>query len=199
MKSNKRWVISFILILVFFLITAGALVIVVDPFLHYHKPLKSLFYSLDDTTSTNDGIAKFFEYDAVITGTSMTQNFKPSEADRLFNINSVKLPIPGAPYKDINALLKRVLSYNPKVKYIFRGLDTNMISSIEWGAPLTYPTYLYDNDIMNDIHYIFNKDVVLKKCIPMLMNKFIHGKRGGGYVIAMTTIHGSQRLESCKS
>ena len=60
------------------LIIIGAATAVIDPFLHYHLPLKGLEYPLLDERYQNDGIARHFSYDAIITGTSMTQNFKPS-------------------------------------------------------------------------------------------------------------------------
>ena len=62
-----------------------SVVVYVDPFMHYHKPIISkFFYSLDNQRSQNDGIIKYFDYDAIITGTSMIENFKTSEFDKLF-------------------------------------------------------------------------------------------------------------------
>ena len=46
--------------------------------------------------------AKHFDYDAIITGTSMTENFLSSEFDSLFGVNSVKTTFSGASYKEIN-------------------------------------------------------------------------------------------------
>ena len=180
MKTNKQWCICFISLYMFFLLVIGAIVIIVDPFIHYHKPLKSLYYSLDASdASINDGIGKFFEYNTIITGTSMTQNFKTSEADKLFQIESIKLPLAGATYKVVNEQLQRILSYNPKTKYVFRGLDLGYFSIFEWEKPHIYPTYLYDKEIFNDVYYIYNKDVFLKECIPMLYDAFICKKAGG--------------------
>lgn len=66
----------------------GICVLRVDPFIHYHKPLtNAYFYPLDNQRSQNDGILKHFEYNALITGTSMTENFKTSELDELFGVN----------------------------------------------------------------------------------------------------------------
>lgn len=36
-----------------------------------------------------------FEYDAIIIGTSMTENFKTSEADALFAASFIKVPFSG--------------------------------------------------------------------------------------------------------
>lgn len=60
-----------------FLAIIGRRVIMVDPFFHYHKPdTATYFYSLDNERSQNDGIIKNFKYDAVITGTSLVENFR---------------------------------------------------------------------------------------------------------------------------
>ena len=49
-----------------------------DPYFHYHKPFPFVSYRMYDERYMNDGISRHFDYDAVITGTSMAQNFKPS-------------------------------------------------------------------------------------------------------------------------
>ena len=43
-----------------------------------------------DTAWYNDGISRNFEFDTLITGTSMAQNFKTSEAEALFGGKAVK-------------------------------------------------------------------------------------------------------------
>ena len=61
-----------------------ALVAGVDPLFHYHAPLDGLAYPLEDERYINDGILRHFDYDAVIAGSSMTENFKTSEANILY-------------------------------------------------------------------------------------------------------------------
>ena len=54
----------------------------IDPFFHYHKPkTNEYFYILNNQRSQNDGIIKRFDYTGLITGTSMTENIKASEAE----------------------------------------------------------------------------------------------------------------------
>ena len=66
------------------LILVAAVNMLIDPFLHYHAPLGGLQYPLKDERYQNDGIMRNYPYNAVITGTSMCQNFKPSEFDDLW-------------------------------------------------------------------------------------------------------------------
>ena len=72
--KNRSWNIVVISGLLILLSLAGGMVYVIDPYLHYHKPLESLQYPLKDERYINDGIARNYEYEAMITGTSMTQN-----------------------------------------------------------------------------------------------------------------------------
>lgn len=78
----------------------GAWVYHIDPFFHYHKPYTNgYYYTLNNQRSQNNGICKHFDYNALITGTSMTENFMTSEMDAIFGTNSVKVPFSEAPTK----------------------------------------------------------------------------------------------------
>lgn len=91
------------LVLAFFLLGCMALtIIVIDPFFHYHSPINGLAYEFLEERYQNNGIVRHFEYDAIITGTSMTQNFKTSEMDRLFGTNAIKVTYAGGEYNEIN-------------------------------------------------------------------------------------------------
>ena len=91
----------------------GFLVYQVDPYIHYHAPhVDRYFYSLDNQRSQNDGISKHFEYDAMITGTSMTENFRTSEMDEIFGCHSIKVPFSGGSFKEINDNVTKALEAN---------------------------------------------------------------------------------------
>ena len=169
----KLWTMLFLAAVAAVLGIVGALVVIVDPFFHYHKPYTDVFYyNLNNSRSQNDGITKHFDYDALITGTSMTQNFKTSEMDALFGTNAIKVPYAGGSYKEINDNLAVAAKYNPRLKIVVRGLDSGKICNdkdsmrYDLGA---YPTYLYDDNVLNDVEYIFNRDVVFSRVIPMAL------------------------------
>ena len=94
----KKYIIGFFLT-AFILLGAAALTVFhVDPFMHYHKPhTDSYYYTLDleNQRNVNDGISRHFDYDALITGTSMIENFNTTEFDEIFGVNSIKLPYAG--------------------------------------------------------------------------------------------------------
>lgn len=170
MKS-KIWLIGWFLLVVIALGEIGNWVYKVDPYFHYHKPeVSTYFYSLDNQRSQNNGISKHFEYDAIITGTSMTENFKTSEVNKIFNVNSVKVPYSGASYQEINSNLSVALKHNPNLKMIIRCLDYEKIfddKDLLREDLGTYPKYLYDNNIFNDVKYLFNKEIIFNRVYEM--------------------------------
>ena len=105
--KGKVWLIGWLIIVCIGLGVIGGYMYKIDPYMHFHKPdTERYFYSLDNQRSQNDGITKHFDYNAIITGTSMTENFMATEVDSIFNVNSIKVPYSGATYKEINDNLK---------------------------------------------------------------------------------------------
>ncbi len=159
--KEKRWLYKTILYLAVCLGLFGTVMIVVDPYFHYHKPIKGTSYRLYEERYVNDGIARNFEYDAIIIGTSMAQNFKTSEFNELFDCESVKLPFSGAGYQEISHSLQRAFSYNDSIGCVLWGLDCDLlIKEPDYHNYEEYPDYLYDNNPWNDVNYIFNKDLM---------------------------------------
>ena len=162
--ANKKWGIALLVLTGVCLSLVGAVTAVIDPFFHYHKPLSFLSYPLNNERYQNDGIVRHFDYDAVITGTSMTLNFKTSELDALFGVHSVKVSFPGAMYKEINENLEKAARRNPDLRLIVRGLDSLWLlqdADAVGYEESSYPTFLYDDFLLNDVYYVLNKDVLL--------------------------------------
>lgn len=162
----KVWIISFVSIILVLLTVIAGLTIYMDPYLHYHKPLTDRYdYVLDNQRSMNNGIIRFFDYDAVITGSSMTENFSTSELDALFGTNSIKISFPGATYKELSDNISLCLRQKPDLKMVLLCLDLNMLSTASDAMRTdmgSFPTYLYDDNIFNDVEYLFNRDVLVK-------------------------------------
>lgn len=159
-KDSKKWFYKCLAILAALLGLTALTVIIVDPYFHYHAPLSFLSYKLYDERYTNDGISRHFAFDAMITGTSMAQNFKTGEMDALFGTSSVKETFSGAGYQEIAENLDRALSRNKKVSTVLWTLDYNgLLRDYDWAQYEEYPTYLYDDNPFNDVSYLFNKSV----------------------------------------
>jgi hypothetical protein len=162
MRTGKKWLVSFICIFIVILLAVGAFMVVIDPYFHYHKPVPGIGYILDNERYQNDGIVKHFDYDAVITGSSMTECFKTSELDALFGTNSIKVPFSGGSYKEVNDLLKVATEHNPDIKMVVRCLDgMRFFNDKDEMDYSDYPTYLYDDNLINDVSYLFNKSILL--------------------------------------
>lgn len=170
--NSKKWLVCWGSMVVLILVVIGIFVYKVDPFFHFHKPYtNAYYYTIDNERSQNDGISKNFEYDALITGTSMTENFKTSEFDKIFGVNSVKLPYAGGSYKEINDHIAIALKNNDQLKTIIRCLDMNYFyenASAMHDDLNKYPTYLYDNNPFNDINYLLNRDVIFNRVYSMM-------------------------------
>lgn len=162
MTGKKMCIVTLCIALVLLLVIGG-LTVFLDPLFHYHGPWDWQSYRLYNHRYQNDGISRYFEYDAIITGTSMTENFKSSECDALFGVNSIKIPFSGASYKELNDAIVRAIEYNPQLTTVFRGVDLGrLFSDKDYMRYESYPDYLYDNDLLNDVNYLFNKDIFVE-------------------------------------
>lgn len=174
----KKYSILFLSILCLLIISCVGTTWYVDPYFHYHEPNKHLDYHLGESQRyQNDGIVRNFKYDAIITGTSMTENFKTSEFNKLFNVNSIKVPFSGASYKEINDNLRRAIQSGNHIKYIIRALDYSWFFSDEnaMAEDFIYPTYLTNDNILDDISYLLNKDILFSNVFPTLQTYSSNG------------------------
>lgn len=171
MNKNKKWSISCLFGIGILLVAFGSITVYMDPFFHYHKPQDGVSYTLSNERYKNEGILKNFEYDAIITGTSMTENFKTSEFDALYGVNSVKVGFAGAGFNEIGSALNRADLDKKDVKMVLWGLDVGGLTlEKNWSVYTDYPDYLYDNNIFNDVYYIFNKAILLNETYEMIVN-----------------------------
>lgn len=180
--KNKTWLLTFAAITIAAGIGVCSITAYVDPYMHFHKPLTDkYYYGLNNQRSQNDGITKHFDYDTLITGTSMTENFRTTEADRIFGCNSIKVAYSGGSFKEMNDNLTIALRGHPDIKYIIRGLDQGyFIDDKDWmrydlGK---YPTYLYDSNPFNDVEYLLNRDILYNQVWNMAKDAK-NGNQGG--------------------
>lgn len=169
--TGKKWCILSLILLAAALIFFGGITVLIDPYFHYHAPLGGLAYELSDERQRyiNDGISKHFEYDAMLTGTSMMENSRSSTFDALFGVNSVKVPYEGSSLKETDQNLRRAIEANPQLDTVFRSLDYFIIireKNEQLYPEELYPYYLYDNNPVNDTSYVFNKTVLLENTLP---------------------------------
>lgn len=157
---KKFFLICFVTVVLLFGGVA-AVVVYVDPFFHYHAPLAGFPYLVDNQLSQNPGMAKHMRYDSVILGSSMTVNFNTHWFEDLMGLTAIKLNYSGAYPKDQANIMEQIFASDNQVKAVFLGVDVMTYTGGVEETKYPIPEYLYDNDIINDVEYIFNKDVVL--------------------------------------
>ncbi len=162
-KNWGRWLWITVALTLLILVGTGVFVAVVDPFFHFHGPLEGLAYTIDNERYQNDGISRHFDYDSVLTGTSMIENIKPSFLNELFGGTFVKIPYGGGMYKEVDEALRRAFGYNPDIKTVIRGIDKDFLLSgkDDWNLTAAQPAYLWDRNPFNDLEYVWNKDIIL--------------------------------------
>lgn len=163
--TGKKWFFGTIAITLVILTVMAAVMIDIDPYFHYHGPVEGRPYALYSSGPNekyyNDGIGKNFKYDAMITGSSITENAKASQVEKLWNCTAVKTCFAGGTLREVDEHIKRSLAVNDSVSMIFRGVDENKLLEDKDAMPDSYPVYLYDNNPFNDVNYLYNKDVWL--------------------------------------
>lgn len=170
MREPNLWSIGCLVLVLVLLLAAGAATALIDPYFHYHGPLPGLEYPLNNQRYQNDGIVRNFDYDALITGTSMTENFKSSEFDALFGVRSVKVSYSGGTLQELTATVEQALEHNEELKLVLFCIDEWMLFADKNMilADGEYPTYLYDDNPFNDVSYLLNKEILFGSTVGVL-------------------------------
>lgn len=166
----KKLVISILIISSF----VAGIVFVFDPFFHYHKPIKPLKAVLTQAEYQVIGTLRTFDYDSLIVGSSMAENYNNKWFDETFGCTTIKAVKPGANTSDLVYLLEA--AYEEKeIKNIFYTLDIAALTTtvqehyVNEGMPL----YLYNKNPLDDVKYLFNKHVLFEDIPYMIANSFI--------------------------
>lgn len=169
MKKNKFTGFNLIFFIASFgcLFVLAAVVIIVDPLFHYHAPIGNMRYILYEERYQNDGISKFFDYDALLTGTSMVENTLISDVNDAFGVNAVKTCYMGGSYSEIDSNIRVALEHNPNLKTVLRATDqfdvirdADFHISTDPARNYDYPWYLVNDNPFDDVKYIFNKKLL---------------------------------------
>ncbi len=151
-----------------------ALVLLFDPFFHYHKPIRPLKEVLTQAEYQVIGTLRTYDYDAVIAGSSMAENYNNTDFDTAYSCKTVKAVKPGADTADLVYLMKEAFQ-EQKIKKVFYTLDISAITSSKHHSFVKegMPEYLYNYNPFDDIQYLLNKDVIFKDIPYMIATSFI--------------------------
>lgn len=172
---NKKIFFKKLMISIFIMafLVAGT-VFLFDPFFHYHKPIKPLKAVLTQAEYQVIGTLRNFDYDSLIAGSSMAENYNNKWFDDIFKCTTIKAVKPGANTSDLIYLLKEAFE-EKEIKNIFYTLDISALTTnvkehyVNEGMPL----YLYNKNPLDDIKYLFNKHVLFEDIPYMIANSFL--------------------------
>lgn len=172
--SPKKFVISFLISTLSVILLVIFIVVLFDPFYNYHKPLPGLKAVLNDKEYQCIGTLRHFDYDSLIVGSSVCENYDNRWFDEGFDCKSIKAIRSYGATADLCYLLD-IAYENHDLKYVFYNIDPSSLSA---NVTPTYvstgcPVYLYDKNYLNDFKYLLNKDVLFEKIPHMLANSFI--------------------------
>jgi hypothetical protein len=168
----KNWLIlSFGIVFIIFIFN-----FIVDPFEYYRKATIYKVYYKNDERYRNPGLIKNYDYNSVLIGSSMTQNFLISDLNTIMN-KTIKITARGLSPYEISIIFNKLFNDNKNIKKCLISIDIstyfNSIKSIYKGAEIPY--YLYDNNIFNDYKYLINIST-LKKSFNSLQKSFNFNK-----------------------
>lgn len=156
---GKRFVLHTLLLALLALAALGTFNYRVDPFQQYRVPKAHAprFYQAFQRHE-NPGIARHYDYDRVVIGSSMTENISGSEVDKAFGAGrTVNLALSAMTAYDARRLLEVALARGTARQVLYT-LDFNAFSGAvdRTGFPDALPTYLYDRHRWNDLPYLLS-------------------------------------------
>ena len=163
-----------VLFILLFMAVVGGIVAFFDPFFHYHAPIGPLKAVASKWEYQVIGSLKNFDYDALIAGSSVAQNYNSRWFDESFDCRTVKAVKQAANTADLMYLLEEALQ-EQELTYIFYSLDLSALTSPRRESFVTegMPLYLYNENPFDDIRYLFNKDVLMEDIPYMLAHSFV--------------------------
>ena len=168
MMNRKNWSLLCLGLLLGAAGLLSAAVIAVDPFQVYRLATRYM-PPIDNTTQVyaNAGIVRSYDYDSVIVGTSVTENFRPTQMDGVLGGRFIKLcTSAGTAYN--HALLLDLAFETHDVRRVVYGLDVYSFIAETDQTGSAVPLYLYDRNPFNDVQYWLNRSVLgsfLPRCL----------------------------------
>lgn len=173
--TNKTYVQKTILYTVIALLLIGAVIVIVDPFSHYHMPYFNMAAVETDERSALIGVCKNGDYDTILLGSSMSENFdKTWFEDGILGNKCEKICLQGAHFPDYEIVLNEIID-RPELKKIYFSLDTYILTNDPDKQTVTIPEYLYNDKFTDDTYYIWNKSVVFQFIPIFIINNIRNG------------------------
>lgn len=151
------------------LLLAAGLVILFDPFYHYHGPVLGLKAVVTKSEYQCIGTVRSFDYDSVLCGSSTAENYNNRWFDEAFGAKTVKAIKSSGTTADLKFYLDEAFATH-QIKNVFYSLD---LFALDGDPDVNFvnesmPLYLFDQNPWNDVKYFWNRDVLFED-IPYLL------------------------------
>ncbi|HHW61579.1 MAG TPA: hypothetical protein GX404_06705 [Syntrophomonadaceae bacterium] len=170
--TKRSFVIWTIALTVLFCLLLGLLNFIIDPLQYYRQ---ASFYQpsfSEEQRYQAPALARNWDYDTIIIGSSMTENFIPTEVDKALDARTVKLSMSGCSAREEKLIIELALREKQPRRVIW-GLDYGSLKGdIDRVRDETtpFPYYLYDDKWYNDYPYLFSKNT-LRHTLEIISNE----------------------------
>ena len=163
------------------LLLVGGITYFFDPFYQYHKPVFGMDAVLYDRDNQVIGTIRTFDYDMVLLGSSVVENTDSAFLDNVYGGRTLKIIRASDSTADLIYYLDKAHEYQ-ELRRIFWCLDIFALTASEEitlsGEDI--PRYLYTESLLDDIPYLFNKEILFQK-IPLMFAYHSQGRNTGGH------------------
>lgn len=163
------------------LLLVAAVVWAFDPFYQYHAPFFGIRAVLNDRDNQVAGTIRNFQYDSVLVGSSVAENFDSDFLDMTYNGSTLKIIRASGSAADLLYYLEQA-EERQELKNIFWCLDIFALNASTevtlYGEDI--PRYLHTESILDDLPYLYNKEILLEK-IPYMLACSFQGRNTGGH------------------
>lgn len=154
--SSAGWLRRFLALTLLVLAVLAVLVYIIDPYYSYraydHR------YKIDKIFSV-PGIVRNYDYDTIIIGSSMAQNFDMDSFRRELGQEPIKATIGGMDAPELSALFKLAQDSGHAENY-YMCIDISMLGSD--GGQQRFPEYLMDDSLLNDYRYFWGYEAWMR-------------------------------------
>ncbi len=151
--SSKKWVLTTISITIVLMLILGLITYIVDP-LHQYRYSSEQQYPLSPQYSIS-GLIKNYEYNSVLLGSSVTQNFDANDFKDEMDMDILKVTMGGMNYPDIKLNMQLVNEVG-KCEKMFVCIDIHKFAEVN---PETHMPEHFYNGYADDFKYLLSSDV----------------------------------------
>lgn len=179
--DKKKALTRLILLIVVGFVLTGGITYVFDPFYQYHKPILGMEAVLYDRDNQVVGTIRNFDYDTVLLGSSVVENADSTFLDQTYGGQTLKVIRASGSAADLLYYLEMAHDYQ-ELKRVFWCLD---IFALTAGQEVTLlggdtPRYLHTRTVLDDIPYLYNKEILFQR-IPQMFAYHAQGRNTGGH------------------